>query len=269
MQPKAILQNGKIFPVLVAHRGASSEAPENTMASFNLAWQQGARLVEGDFWLTADEQIVCIHDPTTGRTAPDHPECDVRLSRCADFTDYDVGRWKGEKYVGERIPLFAGILAAMPPESGIYVEIKQDLDRIIDVLLQTVAESPVDLSRITVISFNAGIVRRAKRLAPTLRALLLHDPDDDGGQGAGRLSAGQLAQLALEVQADGIGLGNSARVDWNYARQLRHVGLELHVWTVNSLADALRFADLGFLSLTTDRPLALCREIEAHFADSV
>lgn len=269
MQPRAILPGGGKFPVLVAHRGASEQAPENTMAAFALAWQQGVRLVEGDFWLTADERIVCLHDPTTGRTAPDYPEYDVRQSSCADFVDHDVGRWKGERYTGERIPLLSEILAAMPPQSGIYVEIKQDLDRIIDVLLQTVAGSPVSLSQITIISFNASIIRRTKRLVPRLRAFLLHDPDDDAALEPSALDAGRIAQLAREVQADGVGLGNSVRVDHRYARQLRLAGLELHVWTVNSLADALRFAEMGFMSLTTDRPLALCREIEAHFGKAL
>lgn len=54
---------------IVAHRGASFDAPENTLAAFNLAWEQGADAIEGDFYLTADQQIACIHDKTTKRTA--------------------------------------------------------------------------------------------------------------------------------------------------------------------------------------------------------
>ena len=52
----------------VAHRGASQEAPENTLASFRLAWEQGADAIEGDFYLTKDQRIVCLHDANTKRT---------------------------------------------------------------------------------------------------------------------------------------------------------------------------------------------------------
>ena len=55
--------------MIVAHRGASHDAPENTLAAFKLAWQQQSDGIEGDFYLTADQQIVCIHDPDTERTA--------------------------------------------------------------------------------------------------------------------------------------------------------------------------------------------------------
>jgi glycerophosphoryl diester phosphodiesterase len=54
-------------PLVVAHRGASIDAPENTLPAFELAWKQGAGAIEGDFRLTADGEVVCIHDPTTKR----------------------------------------------------------------------------------------------------------------------------------------------------------------------------------------------------------
>ncbi|MDP7286911.1 MAG: glycerophosphodiester phosphodiesterase family protein, partial [Phycisphaerae bacterium] len=54
---------------IVAHRGASRDAPENTIAAFELAWKQGADAIEGDFYLTKDRRIVCIHDSSTKRTA--------------------------------------------------------------------------------------------------------------------------------------------------------------------------------------------------------
>ncbi len=57
--PAASHQHG---PLIVAHRGASYDAPENTLAAFRLAWEQGADAIEGDFFLTSDGQILCLHD---------------------------------------------------------------------------------------------------------------------------------------------------------------------------------------------------------------
>ena len=58
-----------MIPLIVAHRGASSDAPENTLRAFRLGWEQGADAIEADFHLTRDGQLVCMHDATTGRTA--------------------------------------------------------------------------------------------------------------------------------------------------------------------------------------------------------
>ena len=76
--------------VIVAHRGASFDAPENTLAAFRLAWQQGADAIEGDFYLSKDNQIVCIHDADTKRTAVVSRQ--VAESTLAELRELDVGR---------------------------------------------------------------------------------------------------------------------------------------------------------------------------------
>ena len=85
-------------PLVVAHRGASYDAPENTMPAFKLAWEQGADAIEGDFLLTKDGHIVCIHDRTTKRF------CDqdlvVSKSTLKQLKALDVVSWKNEKYEG-------------------------------------------------------------------------------------------------------------------------------------------------------------------------
>ena len=85
---------------MVAHRGESYDAPENTLPAFKLAWEQGADAIEGDFILTKDGHIVCIHERTTKRF------CDqdlvVAKSTLKQLKALDVGSWKNEKYEGIR-----------------------------------------------------------------------------------------------------------------------------------------------------------------------
>lgn len=70
-------------PQIVAHRGASADAPENPLAAFRLAWKQGADVIEGDFYLTKDHRIVCIHDGDTQRVAGKHlVVAESTLKRC-------------------------------------------------------------------------------------------------------------------------------------------------------------------------------------------
>jgi glycerophosphoryl diester phosphodiesterase len=254
----------KGLPALVAHRGASHYAPENTLPSYRLAWQEGAGIIEGDFWLTADNEIVCIHDPTTERTAPGQECVDVRDVTYPELQGYDVGSWKSEEFQGTKIPLLSEILAEMVEGTKIYIEIKQDTPKIIATLLETIGESPVVLAQVTLIAFSAEIVRMAKQLVPEMRVLLLYDLEevlDD----APVLTVDELVSLAVEIRADGVDLGSCPALDRDYFSKLRQAGLEIHVWTVNTVEDALRYIDLGVDSITTDRPQGLREEIAAHF----
>ena len=84
--------------LIVAHRGASHAAPENTSAAFELAWQQNADAIEADFRLSRDGQIVCIHDATTQRTAG--VDRIVAQSTLAELKALDVGAWKDPQFKG-------------------------------------------------------------------------------------------------------------------------------------------------------------------------
>jgi glycerophosphoryl diester phosphodiesterase len=113
-------------PRIVAHRGASHDAPENTLAAFKRAWALGAEAVELDVRLTRDGQVVVIHDATTLRLAGvDRAVADQTL---AELRALDVGAWKHIKYQGERIPTLAEALATIPGGRTMFVEIKTGKD---------------------------------------------------------------------------------------------------------------------------------------------
>src|SRR5690349_11659162 len=98
--------------IIVGHRGASHDAPENTVASMKLAFEQGADGVEADFYLTSDGKIICCHDKDTERTAG--------VKHVISETPFDeprkleVGSWKNEKYRGEKMPTLEEIIAVIP-----------------------------------------------------------------------------------------------------------------------------------------------------------
>src|SRR2546422_6416297 len=73
--------------ILVAHRGASHAAPENTLPAFRLAFDEGADFIEGDYWLTRDGHIVCLHDEDTARTAPNQPNRRVKESTLGELRE--------------------------------------------------------------------------------------------------------------------------------------------------------------------------------------
>ena len=107
---------------IIAHRGASHLAPENTLASVNLAWELGADAVEVDVHLTGDGRIVAIHDTTTGRTGGTQLEVAQTYSR--HLRRLDVGRHKNHDFAGEPIPFLGEVLDTIPPGRHLFIEIK-------------------------------------------------------------------------------------------------------------------------------------------------
>jgi glycerophosphoryl diester phosphodiesterase len=124
-------------PWLIAHRGASAYAPENTIPAFRLAAEQGADWVEFDLQLTKDRQVVCLHDNSLERTTdveevfPDRFRSEGTTKRwmLEDFTlaeikRLDAGIWFDAKFRGTRIPTFAETIDALRGRSGLFIELK-------------------------------------------------------------------------------------------------------------------------------------------------
>jgi len=239
------------IPLIVAHRGASRDAPENTRASFRRAWEQGADAIEGDFRLTRDRRVVCIHDDRTGRTCGAHRI--VADSTLAQLRELDAGGWKGPRWSGERIPTLDEVLDMLPPGKRLFLEIKSGPE-LVPRIKKIIRARQFAPERIVVISFDPGVVETAKRELPEIAANLLITFVLDSAAGRWTPSAGEAAAAALRVRADGVGFQNHAAADGDFVRTIQNHGLAAHVWTVNDVAGALRYARLGVCSITTDCP---------------
>src|SRR3954466_12398745 len=96
---------------IIGHRGASYDAPENTLSAVNLAWQQGADAVEVDVHLSRDGRVIVIHDDNTRKTAGlKRKVCDQTWS---ELQKLDAGKWKGANWKGERIPDLEQVLVTV------------------------------------------------------------------------------------------------------------------------------------------------------------
>jgi len=147
---------------IVAHRGASHDAPENTLPAFELAWHQGADAIEGDFHLTSDGEIVCIHDVDTLRVTGSKQI--VKDTTLAKLQALDAGAWFKPEFEGTRVPTFAEVAATVPDGRMFYIEVKCGPE-IIPALLRGIAESGLEASQIVVISFNAPVILVRESLA--------------------------------------------------------------------------------------------------------
>src|SRR5687768_17865894 len=103
----SILSMSASAQLIVAHRGASYDAPENTLAAFKLAWEEGADGIEGDFYLSVEGQVACIHATDTKRVAG--KELVVSETSWKELSKLDVVSWKSSAYAGERMPLLTEV----------------------------------------------------------------------------------------------------------------------------------------------------------------
>ena len=249
-----VKETGIVLPLIIAHRGASHDAPENTLASFRLAWARAADGVECDVWATADGHLVCSHDRTTGRTAG--TSLDVTRVELAALSALDVGRWKGRRWAGERIPGLRDLLVSRPVGGRVYVEIK-DAVACIPILARLMSETGAT-DGVTVISFSQEVIAAAREELPAAGRLLLHGLD------CGNDDVEPLIDAALRVGAGGVDVRSGAQVDATFAAAVRRAGLGLHVWTVNAPDEARRLARLGVDSITTDRPAVIRQALRAR-----
>lgn len=238
--------------MITAHRGASYDAPENTLAAFRLAWEQDADAIEGDFYLTADGQIVCIHDKDTRRTAGVTKV--VEQSTLEELRTLEVGKWKSREYAGELIPTFAEVMATVPRGKQFVIELKST-SKIVPALASELQRLKPDRERLLIISFDAPSIAKCKELMPDIRAHWLTGFKADAS-GKMQPTADSIAKTVKQCQADGVGMnGITSVIDQPFVDELVANGCtEFHVWTVDSIADAKHFQSLGAVGITTNRP---------------
>ena len=235
-------------PFVVAHRGASHDAPENTLPAFELAWKQGADAIEGDFLLTKDNHIVCIHDGSTKRLADRNLV--VRGSTLKELRELDVGSHKNVSWEGTRIPTIAEVFATIPDGKKIFVEVKCGPE-IIPYLVKEIGKSKLKTEQVVLICFKQEVVQAFKKALPKNKAYWLSSFKKDK-EGAWKPSLETVLATLKDTKADG--LDSHRDIPGEIARKIMKAGYEWHAWTVNDVATAKKLKALGIHSITTDRP---------------
>jgi glycerophosphoryl diester phosphodiesterase len=237
---------------VLGHRGASADAPENTLAAFREALAQGADGVELDVWRCATGEVVVIHDERTGRVAgadlgvPDAPFAALRA--------LDVGAWKDERYRGEGIPLLADVLEALPG-AVLNVELKsrgRDL-RLAQAAARVIARADA-AGRVVVSSFDWRLLLAFRLAAPHVPVGLLFE--------AGRRWRLRL-WAALRLLGPSAVHPDRRLVTEARARRWRARGVAVNVWTVDDPAEAHALARLGAAAIITNAPARIREALRA------
>lgn len=252
---------------VIAHRGASWDAPEHTFAAYDLALEHGADWIEQDLQMTRDGQLVVLHDDSLDRTARG-PAADcsglVREKTRAQLANCEVGSWFNAEYperaqaafVGARIPTLDDVLTRYAGRARFYIETKNpdEAPAMVDSLLATLRRHRLvgrgaDEGRVLVQSFSAASLRRLHALEPRLPLVQLWDDE---------IPVGDLEATLDWVRAYAVGFGPNRRfVSQRLVDAAQARGLDVHPYTVNTEPAMLFMLDLGVDGMFTDRPLAL------------
>lgn len=240
---------------IVAHRGASADAPENTLAAIQLAWQQGADAAEIDVQLTSEGQLVAIHDETTLRTGG--IDWGVKDRTLAELKTLDVGSWKSRQFLGERIPTLAEVLDLVPAGKRLFIEVKCS-DEATPELVRVLSAAKTTHDQTVLISLDFDTIVAAKQALPGRSALWVTEQFPDGsGLWPLRPATWTLIELAQKSGLDGLDVNDVAARPNGDIEVIRRAGLQTCIWTVNSVERARWLRDEGIESITTDVPAKL------------
>lgn len=236
---------------IIAHRGASHDAPENTLAAFKLGWQQRADAVELDIWLTKDGKIVVCHDANTKRTTGTTKK--IPESTLAELRTLEAGSWKDPKWKSEKLPTLTEALALIPAGKRLVIEIKCGPE-VLPELERDLKASGKPASQLVIISFKYDVCAEAKKLFPKIPVLYLSSFKQDEATGAWTPTPAELIQKAKAAGLEGINLSYKGPLDAAFVKQTHAAGLKFYVWTVNDADVARKLVAAGADGLTTDRP---------------
>src|SRR5258708_25340749 len=227
--------------LVIAHRGASGHAPENTLSAFRKAVAHGASFIETDLHLSRDARCVAIHDSTVDQTTGGSGA--VHDLTLAELRRLDAGSWFGSEFAGEHIPTLEEILDfAKKHDVVFYLELKPSGSWGGEhALIGSLRESG-EIPRTVVISFDAGILDGLRKIEPTLMTGLLYD-----GQ------AEKPIERALEIGARQLAVRGDL-VTPALLIEARKKDLQRAGWTVNHPAHMRMLIDAGVDGIMSDYP---------------
>ena len=246
MEPYRPRPNPGGLPYIIAHRGISSKAPENTLSSFSRAMSTpGVNMIELDVRISQDDEIIVLHDRTLQRTSTGNGS--ARSYTLKELKEFDAGSWFHPSYAAERIPTLAEVLRLVKGRTWVNIELKRDFfardhDAFVRRVIETVRAEGVE-DQVLYSSFTHDLLALVRRNDPHAITGVIYNIYRDFGRSpsklAGRVHASVFVCAKHELRKSMI-------------RDARLHGLALYVYTLNSIQDARKMIQLGVDGIISD-----------------
>ena len=245
---------------IIAHRGASHDAPENTVAAAKLAWEQDADAVEVDIHLSKDKRIIVIHDYDTKRVAGVARK--VNEQTFEELRKLDAGSWKDAKWAGEKLPSLQEVIATVPAGKKLVIEIKSGVDTV--AVLEDAIEGSPKRGQFVVIAFSFDVAREAKKRLSGLPVYWLWGFSEREKKEYGNPSLDDLIAKAKGAGLNGLDLNYRGPLTKEFVADVRRAGMEVIVYTVDDPDAARELVEMGVAGITTNRPAFLREALTGH-----
>ncbi len=235
-------------PWVIAHRGASAYAPENTMAAYRRAVEMGASFIETDLHLTRDARLVAIHDASVDRTT--NGQGLVKEHTLTELRKLDAGSWFDPKFAGERIPTLEEIIAfARQADVVFYLEVKSESSWGVEHALVGALRHVHEVARAAILSFDLHALATVRKQEPTLICGFLFDkPLENAVADAARVGARQIAPHHKLLTKELVDAAHRSYI-------------QVVTWTVNDPEEMKAALATGVNGVMTDYPDRLAKVI--------
>ncbi|KTD21659.1 glycerophosphoryl diester phosphodiesterase [Legionella londiniensis] len=230
---------------IIAHRGASAYAPENTRAAFERARQMGSRFIEFDVMQSADGELFVFHDDELNRTT--NARGAFHLASSETLRGLDAGSWFGRRFRGERIPAFTEVLRWLNEhDMAANIEIKPHPDNVEEITTAVLAEVhsywPESKKMPLVSSFETRVLRLCRSIAPEMPlGFLMHEWQDNWSKTAKELDC-------CSIHA------NKHILSKSRIAEIKQYDYKLYAYTVNSRRQAKKLIAEGVDAVFSDYP---------------
>ncbi|MFI4912650.1 MAG: glycerophosphodiester phosphodiesterase [Sedimentisphaeraceae bacterium JB056] len=242
---------------IVAHRGYSSKAPENTLSAVKKAWEYDIDAVEIDIHLTSDNKVVVIHDSNTERTCG--VKHTIKETDSKTLRELDFGSWFSGEYAGEKIPYLSEVIDVIPQEKKLFIEIKCGSEVV--PFLKKVIEDSGRSEDLRIISFDCDALTEAKKVMPDVPMYWLISGKKDKESGKVLPYNQESIDVVKHRGLDGLDVQFSVLTK-EFVDSVHAAGLEIFVWTVDFMDDVRRMHGLGVDGITTNYPYEAYKELK-------
>ena len=232
---------------IIAHRGSSGNAPENTAASMNMAVESGCDGIETDLQLTKDKKVVVFHDWNVNRTTDGTGN--IKDLTFEELSKLDNGSWFDEKFKGERIIKLEELLDIVPEDITLNLELKSIGDdfRGLEEEVIKILNTKKRKNNIIISSFNHKVLENVRKLDKDIKLGILYE--------------GYLLNLGKYIENLNLDI-YSVHPSCNYINQelvdeVHDLGLKLYAWTVNDKETVVRLEEYGIDGVITNYPSSI------------
>jgi len=237
--------------IIVAHRGSSGTAPENTLAAFREAIDAGANMIEADVQVTSDREIVVFHDKGLSRTTDGVGF--TKNQNLSDIKNLDAGSWFDKKFSGERVPLLSEVLDLIQNKAYLNIEIKnvknnhylENLKKILNILIYYNY-----LDKVLISSFYYDSIKFIKNKHPEVATAAIKIPKDN------RLPS----EIAREINCDAF-VCSLSEINNDISIDATENNIYLGVYSIDSKEDLMKVLKLKIKAIVTNYPEKIIMEL--------